>query len=65
MITDLKETGIPALRTVQDGMSVQRQEHLFSAIAQSITGNLTVRVKIAYLQGRVGYTDGNCIYVGG
>lgn len=64
MITDLKETGITTLRTVQDGMSVQRQEHLFSAIAQSITGNLTVRVKIAYLQGRVGYTDGNCIYVG-
>ena len=64
MITDITQTGIQDLLTVNEGMSTERQEMLFSAIAQSITGNLTVRVVIQNLLGRVGFTDGNRIYVG-
>lgn len=64
MITEMKDTGIAELRTVNESMSIERQETLFSAIAQSVTGNLTVRVAVLPLQGRVGFTDGNTIFVG-
>ena len=46
-------------------MSYDRQEKILSAIAQSITGNLTMRVFIREnVSGKSAYTDNNDIYVG-
>ncbi len=53
------------LQNIYEGMSYERQEKVLSAIAQSITGNLTVRVFIRdNVPGESGYTDNDEIYVG-
>ena len=53
------------LRNVYEGMSYERQEKVLSAIAQSVTGNLTVRVFIRDdVAGDGGYTENNEIFVG-
>ncbi len=50
--------------SLNENMSYERQEGILSAIAQSITGNLTVKVHIKPTNTGESYTDRNDIYVG-
>lgn len=52
------------ITSLNETMSYERQETILSAIAQSITGNLTVKVHIRPTNTEESYTDRNDIYVG-
>lgn len=52
------------ITSLNETMSYERQETILSAIAQSITGNLTVKVHIRPTNTGESYTDRNDIYVG-
>ena len=62
MINNIENTNLNGLHYVNEGMAKDRQETVLSAIAQSITGNLTVRVKVCPIDTGVGYTDKNIIF---
>ena len=62
MLQAIENTNLNGLVYVNEGMAKDRQETVLSAIAQSITGNLTVRVKVCPIDAGVGYTDENTIF---
>ncbi len=64
MNTEFDNISLDGLLYVNEGMSSERQERVLSAIAQSITGNLTVRVRVCPMEYDTAYTDGNTIYTG-
>ena len=64
MHSEFDDISLNGLIYVNEGMSSERQERVLSAIAQSITGNLTVRVKVYPLVYESAYTDANTIYTG-
>lgn len=53
-----------SITSISDTMSYERQEHILSAIAQSITGNLSIKVHIQPTNTGESYTERDDVFVG-